>query len=63
LESPYPSSRSLSFEESQHIDSPEAPGPLEDTKSTASGNNDSTKVTGLVADKTSVMMSHYYRKS
>jgi len=49
VESPYPSSSSLSHEESLNNDT-EVPAPIEDTSSTVAGNNSNIEVAGHVKD-------------
>jgi hypothetical protein len=50
METPCPSSRSFSHEESQYNDDTEVPASVEDTHSTVAGNNSSIEVAGHVKD-------------
>lgn len=50
MESPCPSSSSLSHEESPNNDDTEVPAPVKDTNSTVAGNNSSIEVAGHVKD-------------
>jgi hypothetical protein len=64
VESPCPSSSSLSREENLNNDDTEVPAPVEDSSSTVTGNNSSTEVAGRVKDTNNpAAIFDYYSKS
>lgn len=63
VESPCPSSRILSHEESQNNGDTEVPASVEDINSTAAGSNSSTEVAGHVKDinSTAAIFDYYWK--